>query len=280
MIFKDKTVIVTGGSEGIGAATARLFAEAGANIVLVARNKKNLESIADDLRDKTKVAIFPMDVTDADACVDVFKKAAYEFGGVHILVNNAGYHARGDVANVDAAELARIIDVNLRAPIMLSRIALNYLREQDEAAIINVGSLAGLTPVPGSTTYSASKAGLRFFTLALAEELRGSPVKVGLVSPGPVETDFILADIDATADITVSQPMSSPEQVAQAILDLCGNRQREVAMPRITGILATLTYLFPWIGRQMRPVLERKGRRFKEQFKAERKRRESDSPDS
>ena len=74
--------------------------------------------------------------------------------------------------------------------------------------------------------------------------------------------------------------MSSPEQVAQAILDLCGNRQREVAMPRITGILATLTYLFPWIGRQMRPVLERKGRRFKEQFKAERKRRESGSPDS
>jgi short-subunit dehydrogenase len=280
MIFKDKTVIVTGGSEGIGAATARLFAEAGANLVLVARNKKNLESVADTLRDRTKVAIFPMDVTDADACVDVFKKAAYEFGGVHILVNNAGYHARGDVANVDAAELARIIDVNLRAPIMLSRIALNYLREQDEAAIINVGSLAALTPVPGSTTYSASKAGLRFFTLALAEELRGSPVKVGLVSPGPVETDFILADIDATADITVSQPMSSPEQVAQAILDLCGNRQREVAMPRMTGILATLTYLWPWIGRQMRPVLERKGRRFKEQFKAARKRRESGSPDS
>ena len=280
MIFKDKTVVVTGGSEGIGAATAHLFAEAGANLVLVARNKKNLESIADDLRDKTKVAIFPMDVTDADACVDVFKKAAYEFGGVHILVNNAGYHARGDVANVDAADLARIVDVNLRAPVMLSRIALNYLREQDEAAIINVGSLGGLTPVPGSTTYSASKAGLRFFTLALAEELRDTPIKVGLVSPGPVETDFILGDIDSTADITVSQPMSSPEQVAQAILDLCGNKQREIAMPRITGFLATLTYLWPWIGRQMRPVLERKGRRFKEQFKAQRKRRESGSPDS
>ena len=152
MIFRDKTVIITGGSEGIGAAAARLFAEAGANLVLVARNRKNLESIADDLRDKTKVAIFPMDVTDPDACVDVFKKAAYEFGGIDILVNNAGYHARGDVADVDAADLARIVDVNLRAPIMLSRIALNYLREQDEAAIINVGSLGGRTPVAGSTT--------------------------------------------------------------------------------------------------------------------------------
>jgi short-subunit dehydrogenase len=280
MIFRDKTVIITGGSEGIGAATARLFAEAGANLVLVARNKKNLERIADELRDKTKVVIFPMDVTDPEACVDLFKKAAYEFGDVHILVNNAGYHARGDVADVDVDDLARIVDVNLRAPIMLSRIALKYLAEEEEAAIINVGSLGGRTPVAGSTTYSASKAGLRFFTLALADELRGSPIKVGLVSPGPVETDFILGDIDSTADITVSQPMSSPEQVAQAILDLCGNKQREVAMPWITGLLTTLIYLFPWIGRQMRPLLERKGRRFKERFKAEQKRRESGSPGS
>jgi short-subunit dehydrogenase len=280
MIFRDKTVIITGGTEGIGAATAHLFAEAGANLVLVARDKKNLENIADDLRDKTKVAIFPMDVTDPDACVDVFKKAIYEFGGAHILVNNAGHHARGNVADVDAADLARIVDVNLRAPVMLSRIALKYLGEEGEAAIINVGSLAGRTPVAGSTVYSASKAGLRFFTLALAEELRDSPIKVGLVSPGPVETGFILADIDKTADITVSQPMSTPREVAQAILDLCGNTQREVTMPRITGFLTTVTYLFPWVGRQMRPVLERRGRRFKEQFKAEQKRRESGSPDS
>ena len=279
MIFKDKTAIITGGSEGIGAATARLFAEACANLVLAARNKKNLERIADELRDKTQVVIFPMDVTDPDACADLFKKAAYEFDGVHILVNNAGFHARGNVADVDATDLARIIDVNFRAPIMLSRIALKYLGEEDEAAIINVGSLAGRTPVPGSTTYSASKAGLRFFTLALADELRDSPIKLGLVSPGPVATGFILTDIDTTADLTVSQPMSSAEQVAQAILDLCGNAQREVTLPRITGLLTTITYLWPWVGRQIRPLLERKGRRFKEQYKAAQKRRESDSPD-
>lgn len=268
MIFRNKTVIITGGSEGIGAATARLFAEAGANLVLVARTKKNLESIAEELRDKTQVAIFPMDVTDPDACADVFKKAAYEFGGVHILVNNAGYHARGNVMDVDADELGRIIDVNLRAPIMLSRIALKYLKEEEDAAIINVGSLAGRTPMSGSTTYSASKAGLRFFTLALAEELRDTAIKVGLVSPGPVDTGFILSDIDKTLDINLSQPMSTAEEVGQAILDLCGNSQREVAMPRITALMTTVTYLWPWIGRQMRPMLERKGRRFKERYKA------------
>ena len=143
MIFKDKTVIITGGSEGVGAATARLFALAGANLMLVARNRKNLEAIAEELRDKTKVEIFPMDVSDADACVDVFKKAKFEFGRVDILVNNAGYHARGKVDEVDATELAKVVDVNLRAPIVLSRIALPYLRESGEGAIINVGSLAG-----------------------------------------------------------------------------------------------------------------------------------------
>ena len=279
MIFKDKTVIITGGSEGVGAATARLFADAGANLMLVARNKKNLEAIAEELRDKTKVEIFAMDVTDADACIDVFKKSQFEFGRIDILVNNAGYHARGMVEDVEAAELARVVDVNLRAPIMLSRIVLPYLRESGEGAIINVGSLAGRTPVPGSATYSCTKAGLRAFSLALAEELRGSNIKVGLVSPGPIDTAFVMSDMNKVSDITFSQPMSTAEEVAQTILDLCGNKIIEKAMPPISGLLATVTYLVPWIGRQMRPVLERKGQRVKKKLKAEQKRRESDSPD-
>lgn len=273
MIFKDKTVIVTGGSAGVGAATARLFAEAGANLVLVARSRKNLEALAGELRDKTRVEIFPMDVSDADACVDLFKKAAFEFGAVHVLVNNAGYHARGNVADVDAAELARIVDVNLRAPIVLSRLAIPYLKESEEGAIINVGSMAGRSPVPGSTTYAASKAGLRSFTLALAEELSGTNIKVALVSPGPIDTGFIMADIDQTDDITLSQPLSTAGEVAQSVLDLCGNQQREVSMPRITGLLTTLNYLFPSLGRLMRPSLKRKGARVKAAIKAERKRR-------
>jgi len=269
MIFKDKTVIITGGSEGVGAATARLFADAGANLMLVARGKKNLEVIAQELRDKTRVEIFAMDVSDADACVDVFKKAKFEFGRVDILINNAGYHARGAVRAVESVELAKMVDVNLRAPIVLSRIALPFLEEAGEGAIINVGSLAGRTPVPGAATYSSTKAGMRAFTLAFAEELRDSKIKVGLVSPGPIDTAFIMADMDKVSDITFSQPMSTAEEVAQAILDLCGNNIGEQSMPRISGYLTTLTYLFPWIGRIARPSLERKGQRVKKKLKAE-----------
>jgi len=268
MIFNDKTVIVTGGSEGVGAAAARLFADAGANLMLVARNRKNLEAIAAELRDRTRVEIFPMDVSDADSCVDLFKKTLFEFGRIDVLVNNAGYHARGYVESVTADELARTIDVNLRAPIVLMRLALPHIRDAGGGAIINVASLAGRTPVPGSAAYSASKFGLRAFTFALAEEIRDADIKLAVVSPGPISTQFILADIDKTSDLTFSQPMSTAEEVAQAILDLCGNKQRELAMPAISGILTTVSYLMPWLGRALRPMLERKGARVKKELKA------------
>ncbi len=279
MIFNDKTVIITGGSAGVGAATARMFAEAGANLMLVARNKKNLETIAEELRAKTRVEIFVMDVSDAEACVDLFKKAAFEFGRIDVLVNNAGYNKRGYVEGIDANDLGRIIDVNLKAPIMLTRLALPYLREAGGGAIINVGSLAGRAPVPGSSSYSASKAGLRAFTYALGMELADSDIKLAVVSPGPIDTGFIMDDIDATSDLTFSQPLIDPIEVAQAILDLCGNNLRELSMPRRSGLLTTIMYLFPGLGMKFRPMLERKGAKVKARIKAERKRRESDSPD-
>ena len=269
MIFKDKTVIITGGSEGVGAATARLFAEAGANLMLVARNKRNLEAVAEALRDRTKVEIFTMDVSDADACVDVFKKAKFEFGSVDILVNNAGFHARANVEDVEPAELARMVDVNLRAPILLSRLALPYLRESGKGAIINVGSLAGRVVYPGAATYAATKAGLRSFSLGLAEELRGTGIKIGLVSPGPISTGFIMDDMDKVSDITFSQPMSSAAEVAQCVLDLCGNNIIEESIPRRSGILTAVIGLMPWLGRLLRPTLERKGQRVKKKLKAE-----------
>ncbi len=263
MIFKDKTVVITGGSEGIGAATARLFADAGANLMLVARSKKSLESIAAELRDRTRVEIFPMDVTDRDACVDLFKKADFEFGRVDILVNNAGFHARGDVRNVPADDLGRIVDVNLKAPIVLTRLALPYMEEAGGGAIINVASLHGRLASAGATTYSCSKFGLRIFSLALRQELEGSGIKVAVVSPGPVDTGFIMERIEEVDDIVFSQPMSSAEEVGQVILDLCGNNIAEQPMPRSSGILTTAAYLMPWLRKWLKPMLLKKGARVK-----------------
>ena len=85
-----------------------------------------------------------------------------------------------------------------------------------------------------------------------------------------------MADIDATSDLTLSQPISTAEEVAQAILDLCGNNLREQSMPRVSGLLTTMMYLFPGLSPRVRPMLERKGARVKAELKAERKRRESE----
>jgi hypothetical protein len=271
MIFKDKTVIITGGSEGVGAATARKFAAAGANLMLVARRKKILEKVAEELRNKTRVEIFAMDVADADACVDVFKKTEFEFGRIDILVNNAGFHERGQFESVTAGDHALMVDVNLRAPIMLSRLVLPYLREAGGGAIINVGSLAGRQPLNDQVTYSAVKAGLRTFTYALFEELRGTGIKTALVSPGPLDTGFIMSNLDVVADLTMSQPISTAEEVAQAILDLCGNKKREIAMPAISAALSRFFVIFPWLKRFMLPLLERKGARVKRKLRAQAK---------
>jgi len=269
--FKDKTVIITGGSLGVGAATAVRFADAGANLVLVARSKKNLERMAEKLRPKTRVETVSMDVTDTTACMNLFKKAEFEFGGIHILVNNAGFHERGPAENVAADDLGKIIDVNLKAPVILSRLAIPYLRKSGGGAIINVGSLAGRTPVPGAATYSASKAGLRAFTLSLADELREAQIKVAVLSPGPIDTGFIMSNIENVSDLTFSQPICTADEVADEIMKLCFNDKRERSMPPISGFLTTMTYLFPGFGRMMRPLLESRGRRVKRKLIAQKR---------
>lgn len=269
--FKDKTVIITGGSEGIGAATARKFAAAGANLVLVARGRKMLEKITEELRLETRVMAVPMDVADPVACTNLCKKAEFEFSNIHVLVNNAGFHRRGPVDQVSADDLGRMVDVNLKAPIQLCRTVLPYLRKVDGAAIINVASLAGRTPVPGAATYCATKSGLRAFTFALAEELKGTNIKLAVASPGPVDTSFIMDNIDDVTDITFSQPLSTADEVAAVIYDLATNKIRERSMPPISGFLTTLTYLFPPIGRLVRPLLEARGRKVKRQIKAKRR---------
>jgi short-subunit dehydrogenase len=266
--FKDKTVIITGGSEGVGAATARKFAEHGANLVLVARSKRNLDRIAEELREKTRVEIVAMDVSDTDACVNLFKKAEFEFGDINILVNNAGYHERGPVESVSVEDLSAMIDVNLKAPIIMCKLAIKYLKQAGGGAIINVASLAGRTPVPRAATYSATKFGLRAFTFALGEELRGSDIKIAAVSPGPIDTGFIMSNIDDVTDITFSQPMSTADEVAQEILNLTANTKRERSMPPISGLLTTTMYLFPWLGRLVLPLMIRKGRNVKRKLKA------------
>jgi len=263
----NRTVLITGASMGVGAATARAVFARGDNLVLIARGREALDSLADELADSSRVLVQPLDVTDLKGFESVLEQAAERFGGVDVLINNAGFHARGPLASISTEDVGRMIDVNLKAPMQLTRASLPYLQRSPRPAVIQVASLAGRTPVPGSACYSASKFGLRAFSLAIAEEMADSAIKFACVSPGPIDTGFIMEDIDAVSDLTFSQPIVSAKQVAEEIVRLIDDRRRDAPMPRLSGFLTTLTYLFPGLGRAVRPLLERKGRKTKERLK-------------
>jgi len=266
--FDGKVFLITGASAGIGRAVAFGAAAEGARLVLAARTEGPLEETAAALRDAGTEALgVPTDVGNDRECASLVRRAMDAFGRIDVLVNNAGVHHRGPFQSLAPAEATTMIDLNLRAPILLTRMCLDDMLRRDQGRIVNVASLAGCVPLPESVGYSASKFGLRAFSLALAEELRGTGIRVSVVSPGPVSTSFILGDVDKTSDLTFSQPMSSPGQVADAIIDCAADGRPERKLPRSSGALATAAYLFPPLARWLRPALRRKGARTRERLR-------------
>ncbi|MDG1473880.1 MAG: SDR family NAD(P)-dependent oxidoreductase, partial [Porticoccaceae bacterium] len=199
--------------------------------------------------------------------MELIEKANAEFGQIDILINNAGLHHRGDVTSVKSEDIGAMVDINLRAPLILSSAVLPFLRLSRGGAIVMIGSLAGMAPLQGAATYSATKAGLRAFAYAFSEELRESNINVGVVSPGPVDTGFIMNEIDNVEDIVFSQPMSSANDVAEAVLAIARGEKTEISLPSASGKLATLSYLFPGLRRFMRPKLYAKGLKNKDKYR-------------
>lgn len=268
MSWTDKVAIITGASSGIGLAAARAMVARGARVALVARTKDKLAAIEKELGSE-RAASFPLDVTDRAGLLALPAAVVSRFGRLDIVVNNAGVNHRGAVRERSAQELADILETNLVAPVLLTQAALAHLRPG--GVIVNVASLAGKVPVPHEATYSASKAGLRAFSRALGVELAAhGGVRVCAVCPGPVDTGFF-GDVSTVPDLVFSQPMSSAEQVADAVLRAVEEDVEEIDVPVLSGKLATLGYLSPKFFTALRPLLERRGAANKQRFMARRR---------
>jgi len=225
-----------------------------------------LEPLKEAATGLERTLVIPADAADLRAMRAAVDAAVARFGGLDGLVNNAGVHYRGPFESRTPEEIAEMVDVNLRAPLALTRMALPHLRKRG-GFIVNVASLAGKVPLDGAVTYSTTKFGLRVFTAALAHELQGSGITVSAVSPGPVDTGFIMTTIDEVEDIVFSQKMCTADDVAAMILACARDGRIERAYPGRASRLATLAYLIPGVLPRLRPLLEKKGRRAKERIR-------------
>ncbi len=265
--FDGKTVVITGASAGIGEACARKFVAEGANVVLAARRAEPLRRLVDELGADVAYAV-PTDVSNVAACERLLDEAKSRFGSIDVLVNNAGYNWRGPLEALPVEDMLQILDVNLRAPLVLTRLVLPTMRAQGSGTVVNVASLAGRFPLDDEATYSATKFALRVFSFAVAEELRDTHIRVAVVSPGPVDTAFITEGdvIENVPALVFSQPMSTAEEIADLVLDSAADGARERTKPVASGMLATLGYLFPAVRRVVLPVLEKKGEKEKQKY--------------
>jgi len=179
-----RTALVTGASSGIGEAMARSLARRGTELVLVARRADLLERLAGEL--PVPATVLPADLTDPAQLATVEERLRAE--PVDLLVNNAGYGAFGPVAEIPVDDQVAEISLNVTALVRLSHAALPGMLERRRGGILNVGSMAGFTPAPGSAVYGATKAFVGAFTESLHAETRGTGVHVTALCPGFTRT--------------------------------------------------------------------------------------------
>jgi short-subunit dehydrogenase len=179
-------VVVTGASRGIGAALATECAQRGAKVVLVARSREPLEKLAAELDGE----VFVADLTDADA-IESLVRSIEAAGSIDVLVNNAGVDSTGMLVDVPVCDIQRLVELNLVAPMLMSRAAIPAMVARGRGHILNMGSLAGSAVLPGLTAYSSSKAGLGQFTSGLRAELRGTGVTTTLAELGLIPGEMV-----------------------------------------------------------------------------------------
>jgi short-subunit dehydrogenase len=245
MHLAGRVAVVTGASRGIGQATARQLAAGGATVVCVGRDEPALQRLAAEINGSVVTA----DLTDPSSAQHIVAHSLAAHGQLDIVVANAGVGYTGDFSQMPANRISELVDVNVRAPILLARACIEALRAPSQfssgggAAIVFVSSIAGAVGVPGESVYSACKAAIEAFAAVLREELRGDQIAVSTVLPGVVDTDF-LRTRGVPYNRRFPRPMP-PERLARVIVDVIQNGNERRIEPRWLGLPARFAATAP-----------------------------------
>jgi 3-oxoacyl-[acyl-carrier protein] reductase len=223
MSLSERVAIVTGGSRGIGLATAAALHEAGAAVMICGRSVEALTEAASGLVGGAPVATAQADLQQQDEAERVVRATLDKLGGLDILINNAGVGRFGPLSQLSLDDWQQTIGTNLSGVFYCCRAAVPIMRERGGGWIINVSSLAGKHPFAGGAAYCASKAGLNALTESLMQDVRRDGIRVSAVLPGSVNTRFGGHGPDPAADWKLA-----PEDVAQVIVDLLAHEPRSL----------------------------------------------------
>ena len=225
-----RTVVVTGGSRGIGAEIVRAFAKNGDNIVLnYNRSKDKAEDLAKEVMQmyNVQVMVVKADVSKPDQVEFLIKTAIQVFGRIDVLVNNAGVSLYNLLIDSSVEQIQEIINTNLNSCIYACKYASENMISNQSGKIINISSMWGITGGSGESVYSASKAGMIGFSKALAKELGFSGITVNVVAPGAIETDMLASLSDETkqevAEETAVGRLGKPSDIASVVVFLASS---------------------------------------------------------
>lgn len=235
MDFKNKTVIITGASSGIGRALANEFGRLGANVVAGARNEDSLRELVAGISAAGGKAVYAVtDVTAEDDCANLVKKAVDSFGGVDVLICNAGISMRALFDDVDLAVLKRLMDVNFWGTVYCTKYALPWL-QKSKGSVVGVSSVAGIHGLPGRTGYSASKYAMTGFLETVRIENLKKNVHVMIACPGFTASNVRFTALTADGSSQGESPraedkMMTAEEAAHRIIKGVAKRKRTVLM--------------------------------------------------
>ena len=245
--LSEQIILITGASSGIGAALAQTLAEKflGIRLVLAARNKAKLEQVAELCRKAgAEVLVIPTDMGKVEQVRALAQQAVEQFGRVDVLVNNAGYGQMGPIELVSTAAAQEQLAVNFHGPLVLTQALIPVMRSHGSGRIVNISSLGGLMPFPAGGMYSCSKFALEALTDVLRMELKGFNIKVTVVEPGPVVTDFfrvawekVQATIPNYADTPYAPMFANIEKIDRQ-LDILGWSAEKTAKVIVRAIAA------------------------------------------